>query len=370
MATEKSALVIGGTGPTGHFIVNGLLERGYQVVILHTGNHEVDEIPPSVEHIHTNPRDQQAVEAALAGRDFTLCIATYGRLRMLAEVMRDRCERFMSVGGQPCYVGYMNPMAFKPEGLPVPTAETARLIDDPALDEKGWRIVRTEQALFDVIPAATHFRYPIVYGAYQALPREWCIVKRILDGRPHFILPDGGLSLLSHGYAENLAHAMLLAVDQPAQSCGEIFNCADTQILTLRQMVEIIADAMGHSWRLVNMPWELAICARPIIMQPLSTHRAIDTNKLQSRLGYTDKVPVEEALARTARWLSDNPLADDSWEVIALQDPFDYAAEDQLVEQWDKAIATMQMPEYAQQPEYGMAYSGPGGRERSNQDFK
>ncbi|MFT5444104.1 MAG: nucleoside-diphosphate-sugar epimerase, partial [Myxococcota bacterium] len=34
------ALVIGGTGPTGHFIVNGLLDRGYHVAMLHRGEHE------------------------------------------------------------------------------------------------------------------------------------------------------------------------------------------------------------------------------------------------------------------------------------------------------------------------------------------
>ena len=39
------ALVVGGTGPTGHFIVNGLRDRGYSVAILHTGRHELDEIP-------------------------------------------------------------------------------------------------------------------------------------------------------------------------------------------------------------------------------------------------------------------------------------------------------------------------------------
>ena len=32
------ALVIGGNGPTGHLIVNGLIRRGYQVVMLHTGS--------------------------------------------------------------------------------------------------------------------------------------------------------------------------------------------------------------------------------------------------------------------------------------------------------------------------------------------
>ena len=34
-------LVIGGTGPSGPLIVNGLVERGHSVTILHTGRHEI-----------------------------------------------------------------------------------------------------------------------------------------------------------------------------------------------------------------------------------------------------------------------------------------------------------------------------------------
>ena len=44
-----NALVIGGTGPTGHFIVNGLRARGYGVTLFHSGRHERAEIPPEVE---------------------------------------------------------------------------------------------------------------------------------------------------------------------------------------------------------------------------------------------------------------------------------------------------------------------------------
>ena len=65
------ALVIGGTGPTGPFIVNGLLARGYRVAMLHTGRHEIPEIPPQVEHIHTAPFERGALETALAGRAAT-----------------------------------------------------------------------------------------------------------------------------------------------------------------------------------------------------------------------------------------------------------------------------------------------------------
>ena len=38
-------LVVGGTGPTGSFIVNGLRERSREVTIFHRGTHEIVEIP-------------------------------------------------------------------------------------------------------------------------------------------------------------------------------------------------------------------------------------------------------------------------------------------------------------------------------------
>ncbi len=364
------ALVIGGTGPTGPYIVRGLLRRGYRVAILHTGRREVDEIPSEVEHIHTDPYDEESLRQALAGRRFALCIATYGRLRMIARVMQGRCERFISVGGQPCYLGYMNPQAPSTTGMVIPTGEEAEKVSDPAQDEKGFRILLTEQQLFEAQPRASHFRYPVIYGPRQALPREWSIVKRVLDGRRQVILPDGGLTLLSLGYAENMAHALLLAVDKPEAASGEIFNCADSQTLTLRQWVDCIAGALDHDWRVVAMTGPLARAANPLLMQPATTHRMMDIYKLRHLLGYEDPVPVQEALARTARALAANPPALDSADSLVLEDPFDYAAEDRAIEAWDAAMSQLPDPGFVQEPGYTMAYSGPGGRTRSNPEFE
>jgi nucleoside-diphosphate-sugar epimerase len=77
----ERALVIGGTGPSGPFVVNGLVDRGFETTILHSGAHEPPEIPSVVEHVHTNAFDPEAVRTALSGRTFDVCIATYGRLR-------------------------------------------------------------------------------------------------------------------------------------------------------------------------------------------------------------------------------------------------------------------------------------------------
>ena len=65
-----------------------------------------------------------------------------------------------------------------------------------------------------------------------------------------------------------------------------------------------------------------------------------------------------------------NPPSPGGNEEIVLQDPFDYAAEDQLVEAWRKTLANMPDVPFVTEPGYTMAYSGPGGRPRSNDEFE
>jgi hypothetical protein len=83
-------------------------------------------------------------------------------------------------------------------------------------------------------------------------------------------------------------------------------------------------------------------------------------------------VPPREALARTARWLSENRPAPGGIEEVILQDPFDYAAEDALVARYRAALADISEPVWAkgEAPGYGLAYSGPGGRARSQATFE
>jgi nucleoside-diphosphate-sugar epimerase len=364
------ALIIGGTGPTGPHLVRGMLQRGYRVTILHTGNHERPEIPDEVEHIHTDPYSEQKLRAALEGRSFDACIATYGRLRRIAAILAGRVGHFVSIGGAPASRGYMNPALPSPQGLQVPVRESDPLVSDPSEDEKGWRIVRTEEAVFEHHPNATHYRYPYVYGPHQPMPRDWCIVRRIRDERPHIVLPDGGLTINHQGYVENVAHAVLLAFDNPKAAAGQIYHCADEHALTLRQVVEIAARELGRRIDIVSMPWDLATPARPLIGQPLTTHRIFALDKLRTELDYRDVVPAADACARTVRWLVSNPPQPGGHEETILQDPFDYAAEDQLVEAWHKTLANMPEVEFASEPGYTMAYSGPGGRPRTTSDFE
>jgi hypothetical protein len=168
----------------------------------------------------------------------------------------------------------------------------------------------------------------------------------------------------------NLAHAVLLGIEKPDAAAGKVFNAADEEVLTIRQVVELIAAALGHELELVSMPYDLAIPARPLLAQPLPTHRVLDLSRLKTVLGYRDVVPAREAVAITAKWLAANPLQPGAQEEIVLTDPFDYAAEDQLIDAWQAARASISMPTFASEPSHGLAYSGPGGRPRTRAVFE
>jgi nucleoside-diphosphate-sugar epimerase len=263
----------------------------------------------------------------------------------------------------------MNPFLDAP-GLPLPVPEDAPHVSEPAEDEKGYRIVRTEEAVFDAHPGAAHFRYPYVYGPYQLAPREWCIVRRVLDGRRRIIVADDGLTLHHHGYTENLAHAILLAVEQPDASSGAIYNVGDDDVLSVRQVVETVAAALDHSFELVSMPYDLAVPARPLLMQPSPNHRVLDLTRIRRDLGYRDAVAPREALANTARWLTEHRPEPGGTEEQVLTDPFEYAAEDRLIDGWLQARDAVPAVDFAVEPGFGLAYSGPGGRPRTNAEFR
>ncbi len=166
------------------------------------------------------------------------------------------------------------------------------------------------------------------------------------------------------------AHALLLAVEQPDAAAGKIFNIGDEEVLSIRQVIELIAAALGHPLEIVSMPFALAVPARPMLAQPLPTHRVLDTSRVRTDLGYQDAVPARLAVAATARWLVDNPCPHGGQEEMVLTDPFDYGAEDRLIDAWLTATGAISDPGFAVPPGYGLAYSGPGGRPRTNAEFE
>jgi nucleoside-diphosphate-sugar epimerase len=221
-------------------------------------------------------------------------------------------ERLITIGGSPGFRGSRQPERLFPQGLQVPLPEDAPRVETEDEFRFGYLARISEDAVIAQHEAgsyvATHLRYPLIYGPRQLIPMEWRVMRRILDGRKHIVVPDDGQVLLSRGYAVNMAHAVLLAVDQPEASGGKIYNCADVHQFTLAQWVEVIIDAMGGALEVVGIPGPYAYPARDFLIgKAVINHQLFDVHRMRADLGYTDIVPPLEGLAETVRWYRDNP---------------------------------------------------------------
>lgn len=331
------ALVVGGTGPTGPLVIEGLNERGYKVSILHSGKHEIEFKVP-VEHIHGEPHFLESLKSMLQGYTFDLVIGMYGRLRYVAEAIKGKTPRFIAAGGMP-YEVFVNGNNTS-SGVPVLIKEDAKLFRDKEKSAFTYMMTVSEEKVIENHRNghynATIMRFPMIYGPRQVAPREWCIIRRILDGRKRIIIPDGGLKLERRGYIDNVAQAVLLAVDKPQISAGQTYNVGDEVIWSVREWVTLIADAMDHQLELANIPFSIARPSKPYAGRDF--HWFPDIEKIRSELGYNDKIPPSEGMSRTIAWYLEN-IPEQNGEIErALGDPFDYAAEDMLIERYESFI--------------------------------
>ncbi|MFC1944074.1 NAD-dependent epimerase/dehydratase family protein [Chloroflexota bacterium] len=336
------ALVVGGTGFTGPDIVNGLLERGCEVTVLNRGVHK-DPLPPEVERIRTDPHWLEPLKEAMEGRYFDVVISTYGRLRHVAEAAKGHTGRLISVGGEAVFKGWLrvtDPAIFqKQEPSPIPVPEEG-FLEERGVDHFIDRMLETEELIMqnhqEGFYNATHFRYSMGYGPRHLAPPEWSVIRRVLAGRKQFVLPNGGQVIVCKGYGENEAHALLLAVDNPDVSAGQIYNISDETKLTNLEWVKMVAAVMDHEFEFVDMP--LCICLPgygyaypPSLIYPY--HQIMDITKVKEQLGYKDKVPTPRAIEKTVNWLLENRPEPGGEEERNLMDPFDFEAEDRLIRQ-------------------------------------
>jgi nucleoside-diphosphate-sugar epimerase len=333
-----NVLVVGGTGPTGPPIVEGLLARGHEVTVFHTGRHEIPELP-EVPHVHASPFDAEGI-AAVAG-DWDTVVATYGRVKLLADHLVGHCGHFVVVGGVPVYQGYVNPGSRWPYGVALPVREDHPLVDPDEPRFAGYStgpIRRTEDHVFGSGLAATYLRYPTIYGPRNPYAWEWNVVRRVLDGRPWMILADGGHGIHSRAAARNAAEAVLLAVDRPEVSAGKAYNVSDDDLVTVRQWVQLVSRAAGRDLEIRSLPSALpspGLAVSAFGGQESATC-VVDTSRLREDLGYADVVSVPDGLAEAVEWMVRNEA---QLRERGTTDPFDYAAEDALVAAYDEALA-------------------------------
>lgn len=323
-----TVLVIGGSGPSGPFVVDGLLQDGHEVAVLNRGTRDTS-YAGAVERVVADPHFADSLNGALTGRTFDAVVVMYGRLRLMPEALRNVTDRVVSVGGT----------AYRAGGGQAATEDSPRDDSNPIL----VKLVEAEQAMTAAHAAGwfahTHLRYPLLWGPGQLAPKDWSIARRALDGRPFVPVVDGGRTIETKCYVENAASAVLLTVARPNESAGRTYNVVDDFSPDDATRAKDLCTALGRSdIELLDLPqemagpagfWRIGRTLNDTGRDTIDTaHRLVDGSRIRRELGHRDAVSYSQGLQSLAEYYRQHPLERGGPDEKKIGDPFDYAAED------------------------------------------
>ncbi|RMF79270.1 MAG: NAD-dependent epimerase/dehydratase family protein [Nitrospirae bacterium] len=114
-------------------------------------------------------------------------------------------------------------------------------------------------------------------------------LRAILEGRPIQMFGDGSSSR-DYTYIDDLVDGFVAAIDRPLGY--EIINLGEHQVTTLRELIDLIAEAAGKEAIIEQLP-----------MQPGDVPRTFaDVTKARRLLDYEPKVSMREGIARFVAW--------------------------------------------------------------------
>lgn len=180
---------------------------------------------------------------------------------------------------------------------------------------------------------ATILRAGAIYGIGARHPREWWLVKRLLDGRREIPLIDAGKNIFQTSSASGIAS---LAMHCLQHGHTGIYNAADPQALTVAQIAAAVAKAMDREVTLIAVD-DLPDHLSHVGFSPWSCEYPLRLSTAKARaLGWDGGPPYESQLPAYIAWLCQHAATwQDDFPAFAAygHDPFDYIAEDVALRQ-------------------------------------
>lgn len=329
----RSAFIIGGTGQIGIATAAELLRHGWRVKLGYTGTRGAQNIPIDADPVTVDRRDTGALLAAIGTTDLLIdtmaftardadqlagLASQYGRLCVIssASVYADDHGRSLETAGTIGFPDY-----------PVPIPETQALVA-PGPDSYSSNKVELEQRLLATVTRPLSILRPCaVHGINSKHPREWWLLKRMLDGRTRIPLAGDGESIFHTSATVNIAALIRTVADA---SGTHILNAADPTAPTLRAIGELLAAQIGWTGEFVGVPMDSTIG-----QTPFSTPSPVVVSMAAAEsIGYVPAGSYAETIVPYVEWMRSHA---GDWQTAFPMfgkypsDPFDYAAEQAII---------------------------------------
>jgi uncharacterized protein YbjT (DUF2867 family) len=306
MASNLDTLVtvFGGSGFLGRHVVRALCKRDYRIRIAVRRPELAGHLQPigkvgQIHAVQTNLRYPASVEAAMRGSSVAINL-----VGVLTEAGAQTFDAVQAKGAETV--------------AKAAQAAGSRMVHVSAIgaDEKSpSHYARAkaagEKAVLSAVPSATIMRPSVVFGPEDQFTNRFAALARI---SPMLPLIGGGVTRMQPVYVGDVATAVADAVDGKAKA-GATYELGGPEVLTMREIMEIIMKITGRDRALVSLPFGLAK------LQALFLQFAPGPLKLtpdQVALLRSDNV-VSEAVKAVGLTLEGLGITPDSMEAIAPQ---------------------------------------------------
>jgi nucleoside-diphosphate-sugar epimerase len=313
-------LVIGGTLFIGRALVDELLGRGDEVVIMHRG--KATPFGDRVGEIRCDRNDVAAVRAALKGKKFDVVYDNVYDWERGTTAEQVSAAAIAASKGLRRYVFTSSILAYEEGGE---YDERDPLVPSNHPNAYSAQKADSERALFELhrrqgIPVTT-LRPTFIYGPHNPYDREAFFWDRLRAGRP-ILIPEDGLRRMQWVHVRDVAQAAVLAATKDI-AVGHAYNLASYPPITQIEFIQLLARIAGREAHLVHVPREqLQRAGGQLTAPPLYFGFSLDippvtvrVDRVRSELGLT-LTPLEEGLQETYQWYQQQrrPQPDFSWE--------------------------------------------------------
>lgn len=304
-------LFIGGSGVISAASVTRAVAQGHRVTVLNRGRSTTRPLPPEVETLVADVADDDAVDAALAARDFDV-VAQF-RAFSPDHVARD-VERFTGRTGQYVFISSASAYQTPPSRLPV--------TESTPLRNPYWQYSRDKIAGEDLLVRASRddaFPATIVRPSHTydrtLIPTlgAWTDVARMRAGKPVVVHGDG-TSLWTLTHTEDFAVGFVGLLGHPL-AVGDTFQIMGTHAPTWDQVYTWLGAAAGvPDPEIVHVPSETIARVLPDVGDGLLGDKAhsmlFDCAKLQALVPeFGTTITYDQGAHEQIAWYDAHPEA-------------------------------------------------------------